>query len=541
MEERAYTQSIVLELLSLLDEICKKYEIKYFLTEETLLGAVRNKGFLEGAHTAQVGMLLPQFFQFIKACQKELINSPYYIANCNNRKDIDELTTYLCKRSRVVLPQNRKNDEFYYDFSIDITPVIPISDSYREYRKHAKKLIAAVKIVNARKLVNKGFSPKKIYNFIIREYYASKDREAARETMKEYLAVDRKASAYVFYPNRKYIKSKIICDKKIYNDLEEITFENRTFQAIKKRHEWLSEYFGKKYTEYIPSCNVMLLRGPEEIRRVQLVQLEILKEIDRICRKYSINYFICSGTLLGAVRHGGFIPWDYDADIAMLKKDYDLFLQKCGEEIDKKKYFVRNLESEPTIHITYTQIRRNGTSFIRAGREQNKKAHHGILVDIFPLYSSPGSLIKHWMQTQICMFYKTMFWTHNGANSESNKIKRLIYKLEAKIPPSFPYRRYMSWATKYEGENTGKVSWLVAKNNPYYSDFTDKSLYGVFEDIEFEGQIFQTIKEKHRYLKAVYSEQYMLFLPKIRRINGFVPSAFDAGDLYPVESLGEIK
>ena len=82
----------------------------------------------------------------------------------------------------------------------------------------------------------------------------------------------------------------------------------------------------------------MITLTNEELRQMQLIQLDLLQEIDRICKKCNIKYAIIAGTLLGAVRHNGYIPWD-DADTAMLRNEYIKFSEACKTELDTTKYF----------------------------------------------------------------------------------------------------------------------------------------------------------------------------------------------------------
>lgn len=78
------------------------------------------------------------------------------------------------------------------------------------------------------------------------------------------------------------------------------------------------------------------------LRQVQMIQLEMLEEVDRICKKCSIHYNIIAGTLLGAVRHKGYIPWDDDADIALLRPEYEKFRQVCKTELDTGRFYFQD-------------------------------------------------------------------------------------------------------------------------------------------------------------------------------------------------------
>ena len=133
----------------------------------------------------------------------------------------------------------------------------------------------------------------------------------------------------------------------------------------------------------------------KEFRTLQMIQFQMLIEFDRVCRKNNIHYSIDGGTLLGAVRHKGFIPWDDDIDIAMLREDYEK-LKTVVNEFDPEICFFQDHETDPAYRWGYGKLRRTGTVFIRAGQEHiNCKT--GVFIDIFPLDDVPKSVAGQMM------------------------------------------------------------------------------------------------------------------------------------------------
>ena len=128
------------------------------------------------------------------------------------------------------------------------------------------------------------------------------------------------------------------------------------------------------------------------IKSLQNVCLEILKEVDRVCRKYSILYWLEGGTMLGAVRHRGFIPWDDDLDIAMFREDYDRFCEIAPQEL-KSGYFLQTRKTDPEYPLFFAKVRKNNT-FIDEAKLDCFNIHKGIFIDIFPVDKMPKTTAK---------------------------------------------------------------------------------------------------------------------------------------------------
>ena len=104
------------------------------------------------------------------------------------------------------------------------------------------------------------------------------------------------------------------------------------------------------------------------LRKLQLTQLDILKVFDKFCREHDLHYSLYAGSLLGAVRHKGFIPWDDDLDVCMSRADYDRLIA-LWEQAQPKGYILQNKENSPNFWQSFSKIRKDHTTFLQGQRE----------------------------------------------------------------------------------------------------------------------------------------------------------------------------
>ena len=124
------------------------------------------------------------------------------------------------------------------------------------------------------------------------------------------------------------------------------------------------------------------------LRQCQLRQLDILKEIDRICQKHQISYWLDGGTLLGAVRHGGFIPWDDDIDIAMWKPDLERFTAVAQTELPET-LFLQTPKTDPEVNSPIVKVRDLNSLYVEDSEDFRANYQKGLYVDIFPMIDYP--------------------------------------------------------------------------------------------------------------------------------------------------------
>ena len=165
----------------------------------------------------------------------------------------------------------------------------------------------------------------------------------------------------------------------------------------------------------------MIHLDKDALRQLQMIELELLEEVDRICRKCNIKYNIIAGTLLGAVRHGGFIPWDDDADVALLRPEYEKFRQACKTELDTDRFYFQDHRNTKGYRWGYGKLRRKQTLFLRENQE-HMPYKQGVFIDVFPLDGVPDNYFRRCLQNFHCFCIRKILWSAVGKKSDKKRI-----------------------------------------------------------------------------------------------------------------------
>ena len=254
----------------------------------------------------------------------------------------------------------------------------------------------------------------------------------------------------------------------------------------------------------------------EQRIEVQKLELRILKEINKICNKYSIKYMAGYGTLIGAVRHNGFIPWDDDMDLCMLRKEYVRFRKACINEFGEDFFYQTN-ETDPEYFMLYDKIRINGTIFKETFVDKYN-INHGVYIDIFAIDSVPENLLKRNIQYYGFHFCRTgVMAKYMDLNARKGKKKVLFSILRILYLPfniKFLYDKTQKIASQYSDSES-----IYSTNfySPYHKLDTFKtSLYTNTTELPFEDTIISVPIDYNTMLTTLYGD-YMQFPPPEKR------------------------
>ena len=265
----------------------------------------------------------------------------------------------------------------------------------------------------------------------------------------------------------------------------------------------------------------------ENIELLHEVDMLLVKEVVRICKKYNLEYFMIGGTMLGAIRHKGFIPWDDDIDLGMPRQDYEKFLEVAQEEFPKN-FKVVNYKTDPNYHYYITRILDTDTKVIEERIENEEEKYTNASIDIFPLDGTPNNnflrkiyffrVLYHRALMSLC--YKDSI----DKKRKRSRKERILLNIMLKIPIE-------RLTTPYKQKE--KIDKLLKKNDFYSSKYVGNIMgayrtreivpiefYGngkmyKFEDIELNG-----LEEYDDYLKYTYGD-YMQLPPEDKRKTHF--------------------
>ncbi|NLJ57895.1 MAG: LicD family protein [Tissierellia bacterium] len=251
------------------------------------------------------------------------------------------------------------------------------------------------------------------------------------------------------------------------------------------------------------------------LRKVQLVQLEILNEFDRICKMNNLPYQLFSGSLLGAVRHKGFIPWDDDVDVCMLRKDYNRFLKICREELDES-YFLQTHETDKEYIHSFARIRKNNT-FALQHYYSNVDMHHGIFIDVFPLDNIlPNTILGKLQYFAIYILRKLKFIKIKALHSNNiykKIVERILYYLLKPFKMNTINKIETKIACMFENRNTKFSTCLTeGEKDVYYRYIVENDEFYDIVQMEFEGHLFPAPRDYHKILTRNFND-YMSLPP----------------------------
>lgn len=252
----------------------------------------------------------------------------------------------------------------------------------------------------------------------------------------------------------------------------------------------------------------------KELKVIQNVQKELISEVDRICKKHGIMYNMVGGTMLGAIRHHGYIPWDDDADIGFLRTEYEKFREVCKTELDPQKYYMQDLRDTEGYRWGYGKLRRKNTEFIRLNQE-HMPYEQGISIDLMPFDNVPDGWLSKRVHFIRCFLYRKIFWSEIGKDTEKNKGKRFLYKLVNHIPMTSvvkSYQKFIDNGSKKETQTVRILTFPTPRGVFGYSRkwYTDLTTY------DFDNLVLPGAKDYDGYLKVKYGD-YMKVPPVEKR------------------------
>jgi len=259
------------------------------------------------------------------------------------------------------------------------------------------------------------------------------------------------------------------------------------------------------------------------IDRLRQVEQEILDVIHDICETNGLRYSLAYGTLLGAVRHKGFIPWDDDIDIMMPRDDYNKLISIWKEQAPEQ-YILQDCYTYPDCTNNFVKIRKDHTTFLQVERERSKSYHKGIFVDVFPMDRVAPTWLSRKYQQIMCkldLLYNRGY--RSGKKGISGLVERILLSADSRN-----YSKIQRWA------ESRATKWNLFETQPFFcfcrlqdvTRYYRSDLFNKTIKIEFNGKQYCSVENYDEFLKDRYGD-YMQLPPVEERVWGHHPILID--------------
>lgn len=266
----------------------------------------------------------------------------------------------------------------------------------------------------------------------------------------------------------------------------------------------------------------------ELLKQVQRCQTDILRQVDALCKKHGLTYFALGGTTLGAVRHGGFIPWDDDIDVGMPRADYDKFLEIAKTELPEE-YFLQHYTTELQTPFYFLKVRRNNTRFVEY-YVRDLPIHQGVFLDIFPFDNVPDEKWKAKLHYGLCRFLYQLYlgkslgevcssrFEQLGRYEKDHRyyIRKVLHFVLKPVPKLWIAGGLDRACRMFNGKDTQRMSHIVRRR----LTVTREMLYPIRE-LKFEDTTIPVPNDYDAYLRNQFGD-YMQ-IPKDLDAQGHLP------------------
>ncbi|WKA53966.1 LicD family protein [Planococcus shixiaomingii] len=256
----------------------------------------------------------------------------------------------------------------------------------------------------------------------------------------------------------------------------------------------------------------------KELKKLKEAELNILIEFDRVCKKLGINYTLSSGTLLGAVRHQGFIPWDDDIDVALLREEYNRFINEA-QNFFSPNLFIQTYQTDSKYPLNFCKLIDTSTTLIDFNM-QKIDMKNGVYIDLFPIDKVASNKIIRTLDNllisaiHLLKYSYTREWAYSSNSKLKKSLRLLLYPVARIVGFSF-FNRLETYIRTKNNNDKNKYTYGDRTTASYqYKDnmLMDIEIFNEYDHISFEKYDFQSIKNKDAYLKASYGD-YMKLPP----------------------------